>query len=352
LPVDVLSLVRKETPDMGEAVLDKNENPFSPPPALVEELRGRMASIPLNRYPDPTHESLREALGSFAGYPAGCVSVGNGGDEILSMLFSAFVSPGDSVLTLSPCFSQYGHLCRVQGARHVTVALGAAEKCFELDGELFLDTMARCSPKLILIDRPNNPTGCSVPLEMLRRIIDMSPCEVVVDEAYVDFGPDSVLDLYGPDSIPDNLLVLRTFSKAWGLAAIRLGWGVSSRRVVSRLEDVRSPYNVNCITREVALIALKYRQWHRDTTERIVYTRDRFLESLSGLQGWRAYEGNGNFVFARSPVPWELLDGALRREGFHLRRIPMPDHSDGDWVRISVGREEHMREMLGLLEKM
>jgi len=338
--------------------LDKNENPYDVAPALKEELRMRMQDLSFNRYPDMENRRLREALALDAGLDADNVTVANGGDEIIQMLFLAFTKPGSNVLMLRPCFSQYCYLCKIFPVKQKTVPfkLSAGEVSF--DEEKFLDCLSSYSPDLVLLDRPNNPTGKSLPLDFLKEVIRLSPGVVLVDEAYVQFGYDSILDFYGSCDFPDNLVVLRTFSKAWGMAGLRIGYAFTSLNLRKALERVRPPFNLNIISQEAALIALKYKEWMENRVEGIRCTRDRFIANVSKLPGWRAYPSAANFALVESCCDIGTIRESLRINGLEVKFLnPAAFETEGDkrnktWLRVTIGREEDMGRLINIFKNL
>ncbi len=332
--------------------LDKNENPYDVSPAFKEELRQRLPELAFNRYPDPENRRLRAALADDLGLFDENITVGNGGDEILQMLFSAFTNPGAVVLTLKPCFSQYGVLCRTYGARQKSVSLVPCEREIHLPGEKLLDALSANPPALVLLDSPNNPTGKVLPGDLVAKVVKLAAGVVVVDEAYAEFCGNSILDSFSGGSLPENLVVLRTFSKAWGLAGLRVGYAICAGATRKRLDSVKPPFNVNVFSQEAALLALKYRKWMERRVASISYTRDRFVEDVNRIPGWRAYPSGGNFVLLKgNRKTGSVIETALLR-GLHLKD-PEPVFSDSGesegWLRVSVGREEEMGKLLSFL---
>lgn len=331
----------------SEVPLDKNENPFDLPPSPREEIRNLLSTITLNRYPDPEYWSLREALAKYVDMDAVQLVVGNGGDEILFLCFLAFVRAGDVVLRLNPSFSQYSHLIRVFGAqeRTVPVKLDSCRGAFYIDEEMLWDAVAATSPKLILLDSPNNPTGLSMAPEFLARLSRLSPCPVVLDEAYIEFGGSSVLDIFKKEGFPRRAIVLRTLSKAWGLAGLRLGYCIADEEICRALNDVRGPFNVNVLTQDIAKILLHYREWMESRVYSIRYMRDRFVESMARISGWEAFPSDGNFVLVRTSAEERFVRSLFERAGIRVKVLcDLP--WEGTWLRVSVGREEDMRAVL------
>lgn len=335
-----------------EIRLDKNENPFETPPGLIEELRMSISAVELNRYPDQEAASLKNALSRYCGFPPDWITVGNGGDEILLHLLLAFVPRNGCMMTLSPSFSGYEQMSRSLGVRTKRIPLEFDGEVVTLREEKFIDALAASSPDLVIIDRPNNPTGLAVSTAFLMEVARLAQGIIVVDEAYVEFGGGSFLS--DPENIPSNVFVLRTFSKAWGLAGLRVGWGVSNPDLRRIIDKVRSPYNVGVLPQEVARIALGYSEWMRARVNSITYTRDRFIEEVNRIPGWKALHSNANFVMLHSQCSQEMIMKTFKKMGIHTRFPDMGGLSgiQGSWVRMSVGMEEEMGVVLEAIREL
>lgn len=336
--------------DFGKSplLLDKNENPFSLPPSPREELRQVLCQTALNRYPDGPATRLRSLLADYLGVDSSMIMAGNGGDELLYLLFIAFTKPGGTVLTLEPSFSEYHHLSKIFRQERRTLALRFDGSSVSLDEEAFIDAMALLSPSLILLDSPNNPTGLSLSETFLQRVVDLAPCPVIVDEAYVEFADGSLVDRYRKEQWPSNLVILRTLSKAWGLAGLRLGYVVAGEEILSSLEAVRPPYNVNALSQEAGRIVLGYREWMESRVFSLRYIRDHFIQEINRLDGWTAYGSASNFVLLQSPLSRESLEALLDSEKICVKFPEIPS-SGSTFVRVTVGKEEEMGNLLSLL---
>ncbi len=336
----------------GEIRLDKNENPFETPPGLLEELRMSLSAIELNRYPDQEASSLKNALSEFCGFPSDWITTGNGGDEILLHLMMAFVPRNGCMMTLSPSFSGYEQISGALGVRTKKIPLEFDGDSVILREEKFIDALAASAPDLIIMDRPNNPTGLSVSIKFLNEISSLTSGVLVVDEAYVEFGGGSFLS--DPANMPSNVFVLRTFSKAWGLAGLRVGWGVSQPDLCRRVNKVRSPFNVGVLPQEAARVALGYSEWMRARVNTLTYTRDRFIEEVNRIPGWKALHSNANFVMLHSECSIEMTLKTFKKMGIQARFPDMGDLSGipGSWVRLTVGAEEDMGIALEALKEL
>ena len=330
----------------GEVRLDANESPFALPPGPREALRDLLAVQEFHRYPDSDARELRGALASRWGVTPENVAVGNGADEVLLNLFLTFVRPGDVVLRLDPCFSQYPHLCRLFGATERRVPVEWKDGRFFVSEERILDAVAATSPKLVLLDTPHNPTGMTLGVEFLRKLGEIAPSPVVIDEAYGEFAADTVLPGVATRGIPRQAVLVRTLSKAWGLAGLRLGYAVARPEIIEKIDAVRSPFNVGVWPQAAAKLLLSFDEWMESRVLSLTYIRDRFVEAVNGLgKGWIAAPSEGNFVLVHTPQERGLVQEVLRQAGLCVKffdDLPWK----GCWMRVTVGKEEDMRRVV------
>ena len=336
----------------SDILLDANESPFALPPGPREALRELLAAQEFHRYPDPEAKELRRALASRWGVEMENVVVGNGADEILLNLFLAFVRPGDVVLHMTPCFSQYPRLCEIFGAEERLVPVALQQGRFSVREEQLLDAVAASSPKLILLDTPHNPTGITLDADFLRKLGEIAPCPVVIDEAYGEFAVQTVLPDVAARGIPRQAVLLRTLSKAWGLAGLRLGYAVTRPELREKIDAVRNPFHVGVWPQSAAKLLLSFDEWMESRVLSLVYIRDRFVETVNGLAGgWFAAPSEGNFVLVRSPQEKSMVQEELRQSGIRVRffeNLPW----EGCWMRVSIGKEEDMRRVVEAFSRM
>ena len=248
----------------GELVkLASNETPFAPHPQVLEAIEAQLRS--LNRYPDPEKAALRRRISERTGVPVGRIAVGNGSCELLLSAAEAMLEPGAEVVYAWPSFSIYPHLAAMSGARAITVPLNEA-------GEHDLEAMAReitAATRMVIVCNPNNPSATALPPAVIDAWVAELPrhVAVVLDEAYVEFSslqdPDDSLDLLGRHP---NLVVLRTFSKVYGLCGLRVGYSLGSESFRLAVDRVRQPFSVNALAQAAAVEALG----HQDEVERRV----------------------------------------------------------------------------------
>jgi len=327
----------------GWIKLNTNELPYPPSPLVAEAVAAEVARLP--KYPSPTSAVLREEIAALHGVEAAQVIVGNGSDEILSMLVRAFAGPDREIGETFPSYSLYPVLAAIQNTTVRSVALGP-------DGALPVEEIARCSAPLFFLTTPNAPFGYGFALDALRAAVGSFGGVFVADEAYVDFGDTTAVELLA--EFP-NLVVTRTFSKSYGLAGLRVGYAVASSETIDLLDRIRDSYNVNRLSQAGALAALRDQDYLRAVVGKVRATRDRFSSALRE-RGWNVVPSQTNFVFARPPVPAGGDGSAAAARAFEqleaarilVRYFPKhPTTSDG--LRISIGTDAEMDRCLEVL---
>ncbi len=315
--------------------LDANESPYE---SVTAEL-----APGLNRYPDPRCSSLRLALADWLNVRPESLWIGNGSDEALDLLLRTFVEPGERVIICTPTYGMYGITARAHAA---TVREVPLDDKFDLDEGAVLKAAA--GAKLVFICSPNNPTGNRLSRERVVRLLDgFGGGLVVVDEAYVEFSADpSLVELVGERR---NLAVLRTFSKAWGLAGARIGYLVADPVVVDFVDRVNLPYPLSALSAAAAEMALRGATISFERVAAIVEERDRLVERLSGLR-LGVFPSDANFVLVRVPDAKRVY-----RRLAEDYRIVVRDRSNvprlEDCLRISVGRPEDTDRLCAALEE-
>lgn len=317
-------------------LLNDNANLFGVNPA-VEEVASKFDFARLWAYPSENSDALRERIGSEFGVSADEVIVGNGSDEILDIASKCFLNPGDAFCSPTPTFSMYKFYARLHLARIVEKVLRSD---FTLDPGPILEERA----KLTAICQPNNPTAVLFDTESVRKVLRESYGVVMVDEAYADFCGYSMLKEVMSS---EHAIDVRTFSKAHGIAGLRVGFAISRKEVVDELRSVRTPFGLNSFAESVAMKALDNREWVRDVVSRMTAERSYLAPKLEKL-GFKVYPSDCNFLLCRSPVSGPALVSALRGEGVAIRdcnSYPLLENH----VRITVAP----RPMLdALLEKL
>ena len=324
--------------------LNQNECPHDLPPDLKRAVLERAAAAPWQRYPEFVPSHLVERLAARYGWVPEGVVVGNGSNELIQATLSVVLAEGDAVVAPSPTFSLYRLLTGVLGGRYVPVPLGPV---FEYDVSRIVAAVIRERAKVVVLNSPNNPTGSALPGGAVERILDETGALVVCDEAYQDFG--------GPTAIPllrrtSRLVVLRTFSKAMGMAGLRFGLALAHPDVARELAKGKLPYNVNLVTLAAADVALDHADIFAARTRDIMETRDRFLPRLARLTGLEVIPTAANFVLirCRARPASEVFHRLYEDHGILVRDVSNSGEL-AECLRISIGTEEDMEAVLTAL---
>jgi histidinol-phosphate aminotransferase len=310
--------------------LASNENPFGPSPAVAKAIAD--AGLAANRYPDAAAFELKKALSALHDVSMDEIAVGNGSNELIDLLCRTFLTPADHALFPDPSFVCYELGCIAANAPYTKLPL---RDRFFYDAASLLAGI-RAETKLLFVANPNNPTGTHLGKDGLARVLREAPPRVIVvlDEAYVQFAdaPDfqSALELRG---LRERLVVLRTFSKAYGLAALRVGYAIAPPAIVDYLNRVRAPFNVNSLAQKAALAALADRAHVDRYIETNRTERARITEQLSAL-GHSVVPSQANFVLADFGRPGPQVYDELLRQGVIVRPMPPPIDT---CLRITVG---------------
>lgn len=313
--------------------LDAMESPFVLSSALTAAIGTLAAEAPINRYPDPAARKLKAALSKVMAIPAGFeVLLGNGSDEIITIVTQVLARPGAVMLVPEPTFAMFRISAVIAGMRYVGVPLNAD---FSLDSERFLAAVDGYRPALIFLAYPNNPTGNLFPEDAIARIIARSPGLVVVDEAYFAFAGKTFMPRLS--EFP-NLVVMRTVSKV-GMAGLRLGYAAGDRAWITELDKVRPPYNVNVLTQRVATELLAHYAELEGNARALVAERDALYEELGALPGVTPFKSEANFILVRVPNAARAFEGLKARrvlvKNFHGAH-PLLDQC----LRLTVGLPE------------
>ncbi len=325
-----------EQPRGGSVIkLNTNENPYPPSPRVLQAMSSAADRVRL--YPDPLATELRVQAAELYGIDPDQILAGNGSDEILTILLRACIEAGDTVAYPVPTYSLYQTLVEICGGAVRTVPFGPD---FALPFEELVAQQARVS----FVCNPNAPSGTVTPLTVLRELAPRLAGLLVVDEAYGDFGSVTALPLIADHA---NVVVVRSFSKSFSLAGLRVGIAFAQSRVIRELLKVKDSYNLNRISIAAATAALTDPEWMRANVERIRNTRRRMHAALSDL-GYSVLPSETNFVLARRPGENQLqVYEALRERGILVRYFATPELCDA--LRITVGTDDEIDAMLSAL---
>lgn len=335
----------------GLVKLDAMENPYSLPPELQEKLGQRLGKLALNRYPDARVNDLRAALAAHAGMPDGyALMLGNGSDELISLLAMACDVPGASILAPVPGFVMYAMSAQLQGLAFHGVPLTPD---FELDEAAMLTAIRQHKPSITYIAYPNNPTANLWDEGTIARIIAAVGEQgglVVIDEAYQPFAARTWLDkMRAEPAAHGHVLLMRTLSK-FGLAGVRLGYMMGSAALVAEIDKVRPPYNVSVLNYECALFALEHAEVFAAQAREIKAQRATILQALAALPRVRAWNSEANMILLRVPDAARTFEG-LKARGVLVKNVSKLHPLLANCLRLTVGTPEENQRLLAALKE-
>ncbi len=330
---------------------DTNTSPDEPD--FVSEVLGGPFETPLNEYPDSAYRALTEAAAGYAGVATEEVVVGAGADEVLDLVAKAFLQPGDRAVLPIPTYAMYGVLTSQRGAQPLAVPRRSGADGFRLDVDRLVDGIAR-GPAVVWLCAPNNPTGAPEAREVLEQVLEVagslpgSAPLVVVDEAYHEFGGETLVSLR--QRYP-HLLCVRTVSKAFGLAGIRVGFGIAARPTIERLERVRPPGSISTVSAALATAALSRPELARTRVATLTTERDRLATRLMEA-GWQAWPSVTNFLLVSvgGHAAAEAVADRLLRAGIVPRTFGPANPLRGH-LRLTVrsaAENDRLLEVLGV----
>lgn len=330
-----------EQPQGGDWIkLNTNELPYTPPASVRKAIAGEAAL--LHRYPEPLSRRLREALAERFSLESANVIIGNGSDDLLNLLVRAFGGRERRTAETFPSYSLYPILTAIDAGEMISFSLGPG---FELPEEAIREKGA----DLLFLTSPNAPSGIRYGNDALRRIARAIEGIVVIDEAYVEFANGSARALLETEA---NVVLTRTFSKAYGLAGLRVGYALASSAIIATLDRIRDSYNVNRLSQAGALAALGEADWYAEKVADIRDRRDRVREILLGF-GWKVFPSESNFLLMapeRESLPAGAgaaasLDAWLRERRVLVRRFS-GNPLTAPYLRVTVGTQEEMDTFL------
>jgi histidinol-phosphate aminotransferase len=329
-------------PSAGLVKVDTMENPFRLPPDLRRKLGERLAEVALNRYPAERGDLLRHALAEHAKMPAGCdIMLGNGSDELISLLTLAADVPGNVVLAPLPGFVMYEMSARLQGLRFVGVP---TTPDFELDSPAMLAAVRQHQPAVIYLAYPNNPTANLWDDGVIDAVIDAAPGLVVMDEAYQPFASRDSLERLKRH---EHVLLMRTMSK-FGLAGVRIGYLMGRTQLIGELDKLRPPFNVSVLNCEAALFALEHVDEYAQQAAIIRSERAKMLDELSRLPGVQPFPSEANMILARVPDAARLFAG-MKARGVLVKNVSGLHPLLANCLRITIGTPEENPQTLAAL---
>lgn len=321
--------------------LNTNENPYPPSPKAIEAITAA-ANADLRLYPDPTCDALVQATAAYYGLPKQQVFVGNGSDEILAFAFAAFFDPAKPILFPDVTYSFYKVYAKLYGLQTELIPL---DEQFNVQVNRF-----RQDNGGIVIPNPNAPTAQLLPLEGIKTLLENNPNQaVIIDEAYIDFGGQSAVELV--QHYP-NLLVVQTLSKSRSLAGLRVGFAFGSEELIEGLNRIKNSFNSYTLDRLAlagAIASFEDEAYFKETTAKVIHTREHVTAQLHEL-GFKATESKANFVFISHPaIAAKGIFQQLRDKGVLVRYFDQPRIDE--YLRVSIGTDEEMAAFIQALKE-
>ncbi len=321
----------------GELRLDTNTNVLGSNPAAERYLREH--SWDLNGYPNTYSDGLRQALAELYGLEADNIIAGNGSDEMLDVLFKTFMDMGDNSVVPVPSYTLYDYFVKLNGGKAIEVDL---TDDFQLD----VDAMVKQDAKIAIMPSPNNPTGNCFRPKDVEEILSRFNGVVVVDEAYAEYSDNPFVKRVEEF---DNLVVLRTFSKAYAMAALRVGYAVSNKKLADMMICVKIPYSLNMISEGAAIAAVKDQDFVKRSVQMVREQRP-ILDSGLRKLGFETFPSDSNFILARSPIDHKVLVEGLKQRGVLIRDFGSKRRTE-NCIRTTVGTAEHNALLLEKAEE-
>ncbi|MCI1964782.1 MAG: histidinol-phosphate transaminase [Oscillospiraceae bacterium] len=321
--------------------LDANESFCQPTKELLAKIKDAAANVAFNRYPDPYAKELCSCFADYYGVDESTVTAGNGSDELISVILSAFVMKGDTIMTLSPDFSMYrfyGHLNEVKCLEY------QKNSDFSVDLDKLISSVRERNVRLLIFSNPCNPTGLGLTREEVRKLVGSVHALVVLDEAYMDFWDQSLIR---EAANFDNLILLRTCSKMFGMAALRLGFAVANPALTSAVRAVKSPYNVNACSQKIGSVVLREKDWIASGLAEIKASQKELFSMLRTLenqypQQLRVFDSVTNFTLVRFAESGRIFEELMKTRTV-VRCL-------GDFLRITAGTHEENMQVIRQIE--
>lgn len=314
--------------------LDANECPENYPEDILQQIREAIGNIDFNRYPDPMATEVVNAFADYYGINPELVTAGNGSDELICLIETAFLEKGDKMLVVAPDFSMYkfySSICEVECDTFIK------DDNLDVDVDALIERINANNIKLVIFSNPCNPTGKGISANEVRKLVSSVNALVIADEAYMDFWNQSLINEVEKYS---NLIVFRTASKAIGSASLRLGFAVADKTISRAIKAIKSPYNVNSISQVIGSIIYKNKEYLINRQKTIVRNREKLYNGLVKIsetqKDFRVYESCANFVFVKTPVGKKLWE-YLKSNSIVIRYM-------GEYIRITAGTEQEVNE--------
>ncbi len=321
--------------------LDANECPVNLPDDIRAQFHKRLDEISFNRYPDPLAERLVNSFAEYYNIDPECVTAGNGSDELIFLIESAFLQKGDKMLVVAPDFSMYNFyssICEVECDSFIK------NENLDIDVDALIEKINRDKIDMVIFSNPCNPTGRGITRAQAEKLVSSVKALVILDEAYMDFWTESLLDKIGDYS---NLIIFRTASKLVGAAALRLGFAVADPTISRAIKAVKSPYNVNSVSQAFGEVVYKNKDFLQNRQKNIVNNKNilynGLVEIAESRQDLKVFESVANFVFMKTDCSREIWE-YLKAKSIVVRLM-------GEYLRITAGTEHEVDAVLNALRE-
>jgi len=318
--------------------LNANENPYGLPEEIIEEILTKAKYLEYSRYPNANSVKLSGIVASFWGLNRNNIVIGNGSDELIDYLVKTFSEKGRRIISTAPSFAMYKIYSMINGSDFVQIPLNQSN--FSLNEDKVLEEAKKEDSSIVFLAYPNAPTGNYFAEDKMIKIIEESGCLVVVDEAYYEFGEKTFIPLI---SQYDNLAILRTFSKAYSLASLRVGYLLSNPKIINEVRKVKSPFNVNTFSQLAAQVVFENKEIIKVNIKKIIEERERLTDGINKIPLFKAYPSRTNFVLieAGSKENLDLVYNHLLKQGILVQIVFDPIFSTTRYfLRITVGNRE------------
>ena len=322
-------------------ILNSNESPYGAPKELMDYMKEHVGELLVNRYPDTDSSKLMQAIATAYHVNPQNVVCGVGSDELIDCILASILNEDDKVLIPYPSFSMYAQFTLLNCGMGIKVPL---KEDFTYDVDAMKAVIEKDQPKIVFICNPNNPTGCVMAQKDIEEILKLSKGLVIVDEAYEDFASEdiSVIPLINKY---DNLIILRTFSKAYALAGARVGYAIACEELVDLINAVKVPYNLNMFSQMVATWAIEHKDIFKANAKKIMSQRDTMDAGLKAL-GLKTYPSEANFIWTELP---EGYFEALKSQAIYIRQMAVKEKN---YYRITIGTPEENAKLLQALKEL
>ncbi len=324
-----------------EIRLDANESFLTFPKEIEDEMVDALRNSALNRYPDPMATKLVDGFSKYFNVNPDCVTAGNGSDEIISVIMNAFLQKGDKILTLEPDFSMYRFYAEIAECDSVKYQ---KDDNLDVNVDDVIALAKKENVRIVIFSNPCNPTSRIVTKDDVRKLINSVDSLVVLDEAYMDFAGDE--SLLGEFENYDNLIILKTCSKALGSAALRLGFAVANKTLTNVIRAVKSPYNVNSVSQALGEVLFAHPDYIDNCIKTVVDSRKELYKELLEIKSdkiEKIYETNTNFVFMKVKNAKQVFE-KMKENSIIIRNM-------GDYLRITAGTKYENEKMLETFKK-